>query len=559
LLLFLKKEGLAFLLALTLSAHASAAPNGKPQHLIAHRPTHTAPPSLAEPDSPAPDATPPTPKPYSGTPIDVLTYHYDNGRTGWNRAETDLTVPAVKSANFTRLTTLAVDGLVLAQPLLVSQLTLPDGSRHDVLFVATEHNTLYAYDANTYKPIWIRTLGRSQSSFDLGCGDVVPELGISATPVIVRHSASSATLYVVTAEEPSAYLFHSYLRAIDAATGRDVLGIKEIAPSGTMSDGSTVKFDPQNQWARAGLAANNGSIYVSIGGHCDNNQGAVTGWELRYFASNTALANAFHTINTPGGTELASIWMTGFAPAIDASGNVFLVTGNGDFTKGQKDWGQSALKLLPNLTGVLTKFTPADYDPLNAIDADFGAGGIMLLPKARGQTVPPLAVAMGKAGILYLLNQEQLGNENPGDSGALQAQQLGDIGLWGGPAYYDGPDGPTVFVQIDNDVLRAFRVATTGAPSLTLAATGTTAAGYGGSLPVVASNGGERGVVWLIRRSVPMELEAYDSRALGKPLRALNAGNWYDQRGNSFVTPLVANGRVYAGAYRSVAVFGLKQ
>ena len=186
----------------------------------------------------------------------------------------------------------------------------------------------------------------------------------------------------------------------------------------------------------------------------------------------------------------------------------------------------------------------------------------MLIPQASGQTVPPLAVAMGKSGILYLLDQDRLGGELPNDSGALQAQQIGSNGSWGGPAFYDSPaQGPTVYYQIDHDVLRAFSVAETGTPALTQTVTGTTTGGYGGTLPVVSSNGAApgTGVLWMIRRSAPMELEAYDADKLGAPLFSANAGSWSNkQNQNSFVSVMEANGRVYAPAYKTVKVFGLQ-
>ncbi len=509
---------------------------------------------------PVPDAAAGLGRTYSGTPIDVLTYHYDNARTGWNQTETDLTPATVASSKFGLLTTLKVDGNVFAQPLLVSGFTMPDGITRDLLIVATGHDTVYAYDAQSYAVLWQVSLGKPQSTGDVGCGDVQPEYGISGTPVILRSGPGAATLYLVAATEPSRFDFHTQLHALNLATGADVQPAAELAPAATLSDGSTLSFDAQNQWNRAGLAAAGGSIYVGIGSHCDNNQGSISGWLLRYSAALAPQA-AFHTIETPqGGSELASVWMTGFAPSLDAKGNVFVVTGNGDVSGKGKDWGESALSLDPSLGRVRGHFTPASYPSLNGGDQDFGSGGIMLLPPVAGQTVPPLAVAIGKSAVLYLLDQDKLGGLKPNDSGALQATTLtqrNNAGVWGGPAYYDGADGPTVFLQTDSDVLRAFNVATTGTPALKQTVTGTTQAGYGGSLPIVSSNAAATGIVWLVRRSAPMELEAYDARVLGKPLFAANAGTWSNTNQNSFVTPLEANGRVYAPAYKTVKVFGL--
>ena len=558
------------LLVLSVSALAIAAvspqPNGRVQVLKAHHAPHPAPVSQAPDLAPMAGAETALHTAYAGTHIDVLAYHYDNGRTGWNQAETALTPATVASGKFGLLKTLAVDGNVLAQPLLVSGYTMPDGTVHDVLIVATGHNTVYAYDAQNYAVLWQISLGTPQSSNDVGCGDVVPEYGISSTPVIVRNAAGKATLFVVAATENSSFAFQSTLHALDLGNGADLQAPAVIAPSAKLSDGSTVRFDAQNQWSRAGLAVNGGSIYIGIGSHCDNNQNSITGWLLDYSTS-LQLNTAFHTIETPaqGGSELASIWMTGFAPAIDPVGNVFAVTGNGEFKRGAKDWGQSMIRLPPNLSNVAGKFTPSHFNALNGGDQDFGSGGVMLLPKVAGQTVPPLAVAMGKSAILYLLDQAMPGGLKPNDTGALQAITVtsrNNAGTWGGPAYYLSPaNGPTVFYQTDQDVLRAYAVSTTGQAALKLTNTGTTTAGYGGATPVVSSNGsaGGTGVVWLVRRSAPMTLEAYNADTLGAPIFTGNAGKWSNtQDQNSFVAPMEANGRVYAPAYKTVKVFGLQ-
>ncbi len=500
---------------------------------------------------------------YSGTPIDVTTYHYDQYRTGWNQSETDLTPATVKSSSFGLLATLKVDGNVLAQPLLVSNFALPDGTIHNILIVATGNNTVYAYDASTYAVLWQRNLGKAQQTADVNCYDVRPVYGISGTPVIVRTAANAGRIFLVSATEPSTNVFLSQLHALNLADGTDAIAPVTINPSATLNDGSTVSFDPQNQWNRVGLAYANNSIYVGIGSHCDNNQGGITGWLLRYFEPNLHLLHAFNTVYSAGNgnTELASIWMTGFAPAVAPNGDIFVVTGNGDFTRNQKDWGESVLRLPNNVVKVQSAFTPAAYGQFNNQDLDFGSGGVMLLPPVTGQTAPPLAVAMGKSSVLYLLNQNNLGGEKPGDSGALQSQPAGGNGLWGGPAYYAGPSGPTVLTQTDHDVLRAWSVATGSKPSLTNTVNGTSSAGYGGSLPIVSSNGTQAstGVVWLIdRANEPFSIEAYDAVALGKPIFSATISNWSNAgNGNAFLTPMEANGRVYAPGYKVVQVYGL--
>ncbi|HLY04509.1 MAG TPA: hypothetical protein VKR31_02065 [Rhizomicrobium sp.] len=537
--------------------------NGTPQTLQRHHKPRATPLPAALPDRPPlRNAAAGLKRPYGGTPVDVLLYHYDLLRTGWNQSETDLTPTTVASANFGQLTTLNVDGNVFAQPLLVSGFTMPDGTTHDVLVVATGHDSVYAFDAQTYAVLWQVSLGKPQSTSDVGCGDVEPEYGISSTPVIVRNSASSATIYLVAATEPASFSFHTQLHALDLGTGQDIMSPVEIDPKARLKSGGKIEFDPQNQWNRASLAYSNGNLYVGIGSHCDNNAGSISGWLLNYDAATLKLVHHFHTIENSAGYELASIWMTGFAPAIDSSGNVFAVTGNGNFDKGDRNWGESVIKLPPTLQKVESFFTPASYQQLNDGDVDFGSGGVMLLPVVQNQTAPPMAVAIGKDAVLYLLNQDSLGKVKANDAGALQWQRLGGSGggTWGGPAYYGGPNGGLVYVQIDGDVLRSFSVSTGSNPALTPAATGTSDAGYGGSLPIVSSNGATSGtaVVWLIRRGATVQLEAYDALALGTPLFAANAGKWSNKgNGNSFLTPMEANGRVYVPAYKTVTVFGL--
>jgi hypothetical protein len=527
-----------------------------PMHRAPHAPLPSTLPAPREIGDPATRLK----RPYGGTPIDVTTYHYDLNRTGWNPTETDLTPATVASSSFGLLATLKVDGNVLAQPLLVSGFVLPDGTTHDILIIATGNDSVYAYDAQTYAILWQVSLGTAQTSKSVGCGDVRPEYGISSTPIIVRTANNAATLYVVAATEPSSGEFVTTLHALHLATGADATTPAIVAPSATLSDGSTVTFSPQNQWNRASLAYNNGSLYLPIGSHCDNDAGSITGWLLRYNSS-LKLQDQFHTVETAGGTELASIWMTGFAPAIDASGNVFVVTGNGDFTRGRKDWGESVIKLPSNLKKVTTSFTVSNYNNLNNNDEDFGSGGVMLLPAVQGQTAPPLAVAMGKSSILYLLDQDSLGGLHKNDTGALQSQPAGGNGLWGGPAYYNGPAGPTVFTQTDSDVLRAWTVATGSTPALTNNISGTSQAGYGGSLPIVSSNAAQAGtgVVWLIDRlNEPFSIEAYDAVQLGAPIFTATIGNWSNAgNGNPFLTPMEANGRVYAPGFKLVRVFGL--
>ncbi|MBV8976049.1 MAG: hypothetical protein JO261_01430 [Alphaproteobacteria bacterium] len=500
-------------------------------------------------------------RPYAGTPTDVLRYHNDNYPTGWNPNETDLTPASVASASFGQITTLNVDGNVMAEPLLVSNFQMPDNSTHDVLIVATGHDTIYAYDAQTYAVLWQRSLGTPQSTGDVGCSDIKPEYGISSTPVIVRSAQNAATIYVVAATEPAHLSFHTKLHAIDLGTGKDLMRPHEIAPAASLETGGKIHFDPQNQWSRSSLAYANGAIYMGIGSHCDSNAGAISGWVLRYDAATLQLTGKFNTIEAAAGYELSSVWMSGYSVALDPAGNVYAITGNGNYslTKGHKGYGESVIALAPDLNRTpIGTFTPSNWQSLNNGDTDFGSGGAMLLPVAPGQTAPPMLVGMGKAGTMYLLDASSLrGLEGQGGYQALQKIQLS--ACWCGAAYYAGPAGGVVYYQGNGDLLRAFSVAIDGTPSLTQVAASSDGAGSGGAFPVVSSNGATSGtaVVWAIERGNPTEqIKAYNAATLGAPLFAANAGNW-SNGSRSYLTPLVANGRVYVGAFKTVTVFGL--
>ncbi|HEY9027637.1 MAG TPA: hypothetical protein VIP05_25315, partial [Burkholderiaceae bacterium] len=406
--------------------------------------------------------------------------------------------------------------------------------------------------------LWHKNFGVPQKASDVGCSHVHPNYGISATPVIVRSAPDKAVLYLIAATEPSSGVYHSYLHALDLATGNDLKTAVDLAASKTLSDGSTLKYSPPLQWIRAGLGYSKGTVYLAASSHCDRSAGTISGWLMRYDA-NLVQQGAFSTMDTPAGYELAAFWAAGFAPAIDTDGTVFAVTGNGNFAKGGKDWGESVLHLPATLAKVTDFFTPSDYKSLNNADMDLGSGGVMLLPVQPGQLAPPLAVVMGKEAVLYLLDRANLGKEKAGDTGALQKIKLASSGsgVWGGPAYFLGPTGGLVYYQTSSATLRAFSVATGATPSLTQVAAGTTTAGSGGSIPIVSSNGSKAGtgVVWLVRRRSPIQLEAYDAEHLGAPLFTADAGTW--AAGSAFLTPMEANGRVYVGSSGAVTIFGL--
>jgi len=494
----------------------------------------------------------------NSTSMDELTYHNDLFRTGWNRNESILNTTNVASSGFGHIFTLPVDGDVLAQPLYLHQYPLPAGPR-DIVVVVTEHDSVYEFDADSNALINRANLGTSQSSSDVGCEDIRPEYGITSTPVIDR---TLGRIYLVAQTEPKPFVFHTKLHALDIATLKDQIPPVEITASTVLSNGTVIKFIGQNQQNRTSLAESGGSVYVGIGSHCDNNPGNIVGWILRYDASLNQTAK-FSTAEDTDSYLLSSVWMTGFAPAFDEKGDVFVVTGNGSFDAdhaGGKNFGESVLRLPPDMSKVTDYFAPANWNDLNNGDVDFGSGGVMLLPR-QNAAVPFTAVAQGKYSTLYLLDRSRLGHVKSGDAGALQSIPNTGNGLWGGPAYYSGPTGQFVYSQSDSAPLLAFSLAVNGSgvPQLALSSTGTSNAGYGGSLPIVSSDGQQPGtaIVWLIDRSSPLKLEAYDATDVSKLLFQQAAGSWSNPQNNGFLTPLVANGKVFVPSTNQVQVFGL--
>ena len=499
--------------------------------------------------------------------VGVLTYHNDNARTGQNLQETILTPANVNQTMFGKLYHQRVDGFVYAEPLYVSNVAIPGKGSHNVVYVATEHDSVYAFDADSNtgqnaQPLWkTRFAGRGVRpvpSRDIGCTDLVPEIGITGTPVI---DPATATLYVVAKTKEN----HSYvqrLHALDIQTGQEKLGgpvvISASVPgSGDGNNGGVVSFDPLLQNQRAGLLLTNGVVYVAWGSHCDINP--YHGWVMGFDAATLRLVATFNS--TPDG-GLGGIWQGGAGPAADSGGNIYFGTGNGTFDadSGGADFGDSLLKLSPSGGFMVSDyFTPTNQDALNGGDIDFGSSGALLLPDQLGAH-PHLVVACGKEGKLYLIDRDNMGHFNPLDDSQIVESIPGAVNsCFGGPAYWNG----RVYYGGAGDTLKAFTLSG-GLLSTTAESASNAAFGYPGVSPSISANGTANGIVWALERSssghVPsVVLHAYNATDLSQELYNSGQVAHRDLAGPSvkFVPPMVANGKVYVAAHRRISVYGL--
>ena len=378
--------------------------------------------------------------------VNVTTYHNDNARTGQNIQESILTPANVNSSQFGKLFTLAVDGWVYSQPLYLSGVAIGGGS-HNVLYVATEHDSLYAIDADSGVVYWQDSLitpgGTTVASIaDLNCDNIQPEVGITGTPVI---DTSTGTIYVVAKSKVGGSAVQ-YLHAISVTTGAEKFGgpvkIQASVP-GKAGDGNgtTLSFNSLMENQRTALLLVDGHVVIGWGSHCDISP--WHGWVMSYNAASLAQEAVFNT--SPNG-NFNGVWMSGAGPAADGDGNIYFATGNGTWN-GTTDFGDSLVKLGPPSGGqfpVLDYFTPFDQNSLAENDLDVSSGGIMLLPPlANGRQ---LAVEMAKIGTIYMVDVNAMGhycvNASPACNGKDPqiAQEIVNAsgGVWGAPAYWNG-------------------------------------------------------------------------------------------------------------------------
>jgi hypothetical protein len=499
---------------------------------------------------------------------DVLTYKNDLSRSGGNLSESTLTLNNVTSASFGLLRNLPVDGKVDAQPLYVSRLSI-SGSLHNVVFAATEHDSVYAFDADTGSALWhVSLLAAGETLSDArGCGQVSPEIGITSTPVIDRSAGAHGTLYVVAMSKDASGNYHQRLHALDLAAGAELLnGPVEITASSPTAAGGSTTFSPGQYAERAALLLLNGTVYTSWTSHCDIPP--YFGWIIAYSGGTLARTAVLNVAPNSGGAG-PSIWMSGGGPTADAAGNIYLLTANGTFetaldAKGfpkNQDYGNSFLKL-STAGGSLTVadyFTMYDEPAESAADKDLGSGGAMLLPDLTdsAKTVRHLVIGAGKDGNIYLVNRDSMGKYSSSGNSQIWQQVSGVLpsGIWSTPAYFNG----TVYYGDSGATLKAF--------ALSNAKIGATPQSqspshfpYPGTAPGVSANGTSNAIVWAHENSKPAVLHAYDAANLAHEIYNSNqaAGN-RDQfgAGNKFITPTIADGKVFVGTTDSVAVFGL--
>src|SRR5271165_6459885 len=516
---------------------------------------------------------------------DVLTYHNDNGRTGWNSAEVALTPANVNASSFGRLFTLQVDGKVDAQPLYVSNAAVFSGTSslgsHNLVIVATEHDSVYAFDADTGILYWhLSLVGPGETpSDDRGCSQVTPEIGVTATPVIDRIVGVYGTIYVVAMSKSSATGYHQRLHALNLATGQEVAGSPvEIQASfpgtGPNNDGNGhVIFDPAAYKERPGLLLLNGIVYTAWSSHCDNPP--YTSWIIGYDERTLAQTRVLNL--DPNGASNSTFlsdgsgnafWSSGAGPAADGNGNIYALSANGPFDTtllngfpGNGDYGDTFLKLsAQGSLAVSDYFTPFDQASDAQNDTDLASGGALVLPDMTdgNGTIRHLAVGAGKDSNIYLVDRDNMGKFIAGAmSNSNIYQELNNAlpgGEWATAAYFNG----SIYYGPVGGALRRFTI-TQARLDAAPAATTSTVFAYPGVTPSISSSGNAAGIVWAYENSGNNQavLHAYDATNL-QELYNSNQNPQRDQFGqaNKFITPTVCNGKVFVATQNSVAVFG---
>jgi len=500
---------------------------------------------------------------------DVLTYHNNNARTGLDNKESILTLTNVNEATFGKLFTVTVDGLVDAEPLYLSAVTIA-GVSHNVLIVVTENDSVYAFDADTGASLWtVSTLASGEKPSDnRGCGQVTPTIGITSTPVIVRPKNSDPVIYTVAMSKNSVSgAYYQRLHAIDATNGSELHGgpvviTGQYPGTGDNSNGTDVIFDPAQYKERAGLLQIGDIIYLAWASHCDDRP--YTGWIMGYNSSTLAQTTMLNL--TPNGNE-GAIWGSGAGMAADNSGNILLLDANGIFDTSlnssgfpsESDYGNAFVKVSTSGGLAVADYFEMDNGvPESAGDVDLGSGGTLLVSqKDSSGTVWELAVGAGKDSNLYVVNRNNMGKFNSNSNSNIYQELAGALpgGIWSMPAAFEGrifygPVGsPILEFQFKDAKLYSTNVQTSNA------------FGYPGATPSISANGNENAIVWAAENANPAVLHAYNAKTLVELYNSNQAAHGRDHfgAGNKFITPMIANGKVYVGTTTGVGAFGLLQ
>ena len=496
--------------------------------------------------------------------VNVLTWHNDTARTGQNAQETLLSPSNVNSTSFGLLfPPLITDGEVDAQPLYVTSLSI-NTVTHNVLYVATENDTVYAFDADTGASIWSQTvLGSGETaSDDRGCSQVTPKIGITSTPAIDLKSGPNGAIYVVAMTKDTIGNYHQRLHALDLVTHAELFGGPvEIQATYPKTSGTTT-FDPAQYKERAALLISNGIVYTSWASHCDNDP--YSAWIIAYNESTLAQTSVLNL--TPNGDK-GAIWQAGAGPAADAGGNVYFLMANGTFdttlnagsfpTSG--DYGNAFMNLSTSAgLAVADYFTMDNTVAESGVDTDLGSGGAMLLPTLEDAMSNPraLAVGAGKDGSVYVVDRNNMGKFH-GSSNAVYQQFASGGAVYASPAWFNN----TLYYGAVNTQLHAFPYSG-GSFGSAIQSSISSGFGFRGTTPSISANGTSNGIVWAVNTpssGAPAVLYALNANNLSELYDSTQAGS-RDSFGNgiTFTTPTVVNGKVYVGTTTGVGVFGLR-
>jgi hypothetical protein len=497
----------------------------------------------------------------------ITTSQYDNARTGANPHETVLTPQNVNAKQFGKLGAFKVDGPVYAQPLYLPGVEIPNKGKHNVLYVATEHDSVYAFDADqpNSEPLWKVSLLASGTEpltpRDVQCPFLRPEVGITSTPVI---DMQRGTLYVlarsVLRHTLSANQYMQHVHALAITTGAEKFGGPKVIAANSTGKGAgntngQIAFDALRENPRAALLLVNGNLIITWASSCDVDP--YHGWVMSYDANTLAQKAALNV--TPDGSE-GGIWASDTGPAADAQGNVFVPTGNGTFNaaSGGHDFGDSVLKLDAATLALRDYFTPHDEAELSSTDADLGSSGPTLIPDQKGQHAH-LLLQPTKGGMIYVIDRDAMGKFQRDRDAIVQAINLGEHGAYGAMAYWNGH----AYFAASGDYLRDYAVSSTGLREIARA--------VGprfenpGATPAVSADGTTNAIIWAIATRTwngaerPAVLYAYEAAKLTKPIYSSeeNSGRDRAAAATRFVVPVVVDGHVYFGTRSEVEVYGL--